>query len=43
MGSDSIRAYDVVERFRDRICKIADFANESVFVEITINRHVCQV
>ncbi|KAI1701315.1 ABC transporter domain-containing protein [Ditylenchus destructor] len=40
IGADSIRVYNVMDVFRERVCKIADFASESVFIEIIVNRWI---
>ncbi|KAI1703205.1 ABC transporter transmembrane region domain-containing protein [Ditylenchus destructor] len=40
IGADSIRVYNVMEVFRERVCKIADFASESVFIEVIVNRWI---
>ncbi|KAI1697770.1 ABC transporter transmembrane region domain-containing protein [Ditylenchus destructor] len=39
-GADSIRIYNVMDIFGERICKIADFASESVLVEVIVNRWI---
>uniref|UniRef100_A0A1I8B7Y0 ABC transmembrane type-1 domain-containing protein n=1 Tax=Meloidogyne hapla TaxID=6305 RepID=A0A1I8B7Y0_MELHA len=38
LGADSIRVFNVVERFRDKSCYICDFMNESLLTEIYSNR-----
>ncbi|KAI1710035.1 ABC transporter transmembrane region domain-containing protein [Ditylenchus destructor] len=40
IGADSIRIYNVMDIFGERICKIADFASESVLVEVIVNRWI---
>ncbi|KAI1703364.1 ABC transporter transmembrane region domain-containing protein [Ditylenchus destructor] len=40
IGGDSIRIYNVMDIFGERICKIADFASESVLVEVIVNRWI---
>jgi ATP-binding cassette, subfamily C (CFTR/MRP), member 1 len=38
LGSDSIRVFNVQERFRDRCCRLTDFTNETSSAEIYTNR-----
>uniref|UniRef100_A0A915DLA1 Uncharacterized protein n=1 Tax=Ditylenchus dipsaci TaxID=166011 RepID=A0A915DLA1_9BILA len=40
LGADSIRTYNVVQKFGERACKIANYASESILVEIIANRWI---
>ena len=38
LGADSIRVFNVKEKFREKCCKLIDFTNEAFAVEIFANR-----